>query len=68
MLTFREFKSIFADIKTDYINSFLPAATIEPGRKTMTRTNFLFRVRKEVYWVHPKLLSVSEKIQIERAY
>lgn len=61
VFTLKEFKSVFVDIKTDYINSFLPAATIEPGRKTMTRTKFLFRVRKGVYLVHPDLLSTSEK-------
>jgi len=27
----KEFKAVFSDIKTDYTNSFLPAATIEPG-------------------------------------
>ena len=48
VFTLKEFKSIFVDIKIDYINYFLPAATIEPGRKTMTCTKFLFRVHKGV--------------------
>ena len=61
VFTLKEFKSVFSDIKTDYINSFLPAATIEPGRETMTRTKILFRVRKGVYLIHPDLLSASEK-------
>lgn len=56
VFTLKEFKSVFDDIKSDYINSFLPAATIEPGRETMTRTKFLFRVRKGVYRVHPDVL------------
>jgi len=60
VFTLKKFKVVFSDIKTDYINSFLPAATIEPGRETMTRTTFLFRVRKGGR-VHPALLSVSEK-------
>jgi hypothetical protein len=54
--TLQEFKIVFADIETDYINSFLPAATLEPGQKTMTHTKFLFRLRKGVYLVHPDLL------------
>jgi len=61
VFTLKEFKSVFTDIKTDYINSFLPAAIIESGRETMTRTKFLFRVREGVHRVHPALLSVSEK-------
>jgi len=56
VFTLKEFKSVFNDIKTDYINSFLPAATIEPGRQNLTRTKFLFRVRKGVYRVHPDML------------
>jgi len=56
VFTLKEFKDTFADIKSDYINSFLPAATIEPGRKTLTHTKFLFRVRKGVYRVHSDLL------------
>jgi len=58
VFTLKEFKSVFHDIKTDYINSFLPAATIEPGRETMTRTKYLFRIRKGVYRVHPDLLNL----------
>jgi len=55
VFTLKEFKSVFHDIKTDYINFFLPAATIEPRRETMSRTRFLFRVRKGVYRIHPDL-------------
>jgi hypothetical protein len=56
VFTLKEFKAVFADIDTDYINSFLPAATLEPGQFTMTRTKYLFRLRKGVYLVHPDLL------------
>jgi len=56
VFTLREFKAVFSDIKSDYINSFLPAATIEPGRKMLTHTKFLFRIRKGVYRVHPDML------------
>ena len=58
VFTLKEFKSVFHDIKTDYINSFLPAATIEPGRETMSRTKYLFRISKGVYRVHPDLLDL----------
>jgi hypothetical protein len=57
VFTLREFKDYFSDIETDYINSFLPAATLEPGRVTMTHTKFLFRLRKGVYMVHPDTLA-----------
>jgi len=60
VFTLKEFKSVFHDIKTDYINSFLPAATIEPGRESMTNRKYLFRISKGVYRVHPKLLGVDE--------
>ena len=56
VFTLKEFKSVFDDIKTDYINSFLPAATIEPGREIMTNTKYLFRISKGVYRVHPDVL------------
>jgi len=53
IVTLKEFKSYFKDVKSDYVNSFLPAAVIEAGQKTATHTKFLFRVRKGVYRVHP---------------
>jgi len=59
VFTLKEFKLLFSDIKTDYVNSFLPAATIEPGRESMTRTKFLFRIRKGVYRVHPNVLDLA---------
>jgi len=59
VFTLKEFKAVFHDIKTDYINSFLPAATIEPGRESMTRTKFLFRISKGVYRVHPDALNLK---------
>ena len=63
VFTLKEFKSVFHDFKTDYINSFLPAATIEPGRETMTRTKFLFRISKGVYRVHPDVLDAESFIK-----
>jgi len=58
--TLKEFKLYFSEIKTDYINSFLPASTIESGRMEMSHTKFLFRIRKGVYRVHPDLLLTPE--------
>lgn len=61
VVTLKEFKAYFSDIKTDYINSFLPAATFEPGQNTLTHTKYLFRVRKGVYLLHPgALLGINE--------
>jgi len=56
VFTLKDFKSVFHDIKTDYINSFLPAVTIEAGRESVTYTKYLFRISKGVYRVHPDVL------------
>jgi len=52
----REFKAYFIDIDSDYVNSFLPAATIEKGRTIISHTKYLFRIRKGVYRVHPEAI------------
>ena len=56
IVSLKEFKAHFNDITSDYINSFLPAATIEPGQRSVTNTKYLFRVKKGVYLVHPEVL------------
>lgn len=56
VVSLKEFKAHFNDIKSDYINSFLPAATIEPGQRSVTNTKYVFRVKKGVYLVHPEVL------------
>lgn len=56
IVSLKEFKAHFNDITSDYINSFLPAATIEPGQRSITNTKYLFRVKKGVYLVHPEVL------------
>jgi len=56
IVTLKEFKRYFSEIKTQYVSSFLPAATIEPGMHTMTHTKFVFRVAKGVYRIHPEAL------------
>lgn len=53
IVSLKEFKAYFCDVKSDYVNSFLPAAVIETGQRSVTHTKFLFRVRKGVYRIHP---------------
>jgi len=53
VVSLKQFKLYFKDVKSDYINSFLPAAVIETGQYSTTHTKYLFRVRKGVYRVHP---------------
>jgi len=56
IVSLKEFKAHFNDITSDYINSFLPAATIEPGQRSVTKTKYVFRVKKGLYLVHPEVL------------
>jgi len=58
IVTLKEFKQHFSEIKTQYVSSFLPAATLEPGMVTMTNTRFVFRVAKGVYKLHPDVLVI----------
>ena len=66
VVTLKEFKSFFKDVKSDYVNSFLPAAVIEAGQKTATHTKFLFRVRKGVYRVHPDAMGADEPDTVQQ--
>jgi len=65
IVTLAEFKNYFSDITSDYINSFLPAATFEPGQATVTHTKYLTRIRKGVYLVH--MDAVTEQIRYEES-
>ncbi len=56
IVSLKEFKSYFDDVKSDYVNSFLPAAVIETGQKSISHTKYLFRIRKGIYRVHPDVL------------
>lgn len=56
----KAFKRYFSDINSDYINSFLPAATIEPGRYQANHTKYLFRTRKGVYRIHPEVIKARQ--------
>ncbi|HED36571.1 MAG TPA: hypothetical protein ENJ08_20430 [Gammaproteobacteria bacterium] len=52
-LTTREFKAFFPDINRNYLGAFLSAAALEEGRTQMTHTQYVIRLRKGVYRVHP---------------
>jgi len=56
VVSLKQFKTYFKDVKSDYINSFLPAAVIEIGQQSTTHTKYVFRVRKGLYRVHPDAL------------
>lgn len=56
VVSLKQFKTYFKDVKSDYINSFLPAAVIETGQQSTTHTKYVFRVRKGLYRVHPDAL------------
>lgn len=56
IITLKEFKAYFKDIKSQYVTSFLPASTIEIGQQSHTHTRFVFRIRKGVYRLHPQAL------------
>jgi len=58
VVTLKDFKVFFSDITSDYVNSFLPAATLEPGRTQMTPAKFVFRSRAGVYRVHPDVFEL----------
>jgi len=56
IVALKDFKRYFSDVKTDYINSFLPAAVIETGQYSATHTKFIFRIKKGIYRVHPNAI------------
>jgi len=57
----KDFKKYFNDIQTQYINSFLPAATIETGQHSISHTKYLFRIGKGLYRVHPEAIKQKEQ-------
>ena len=60
VVSLKQFKTYFKDVKSDYINSFLPAAVIETGQRSTTHTKYVFRVRKGLYRVHPDAIEAHE--------
>ncbi|HED35225.1 MAG TPA: hypothetical protein ENJ08_13595 [Gammaproteobacteria bacterium] len=60
-LTVKEFKALFREVNHNYLGSFLSAATLEKGRLQMTHTQYVFRLRKGVYRVHPDVFKPSQR-------
>ena len=65
VVSLKAFKFYFNDIKTQYVSSFMPAATFEPGQYTPTHTKFLFRVRKGAYLIHSDVLVAYMRLMLE---
>ena len=55
-VSLREFRQYFKHIESAYLTSFLPASVIEQGQNSISRTRFLFRVKKGIYRVHPQAI------------
>ena len=66
IVTLKEFKAHFKDIQTQYVTSFLPAATIEIGQRSISRTRFVFRLSKGVYLVHPDAIKGYESLEMAK--
>ncbi|HED36540.1 MAG TPA: hypothetical protein ENJ08_20270 [Gammaproteobacteria bacterium] len=58
-LTITEFKAFFPDENRNYLGSFLSGAALEKGRTQMTYTQYLMRLRKGVYRVHPDVFEMQ---------
>ena len=65
VVSLKAFKFYFNDIKTQYVSSFMPAATFEPGQFSPTHTKFLFRVRKGAYLIHSDVLVAYMRLMLE---
>ncbi|HED33090.1 MAG TPA: hypothetical protein ENJ08_02580 [Gammaproteobacteria bacterium] len=59
-LTIKEFKAFFPEVNRNYQGSFLSAAALEKGRLQMTHTQYVIRLRKGVYRVHPDVFKPSQ--------
>ena len=56
VVALKDFKACFSDITSQYVSSFLPAVTFEPGQSSLSHTKYLFRIRKGVYLLYPDAL------------
>ncbi len=63
-LTMTEFKAFFPDENRNYLGSFLSGATLEKGRLQMTHTQYLMRLRKGVYRVHPDVFKLLPRMPL----
>ncbi|HED33448.1 MAG TPA: hypothetical protein ENJ08_04410 [Gammaproteobacteria bacterium] len=59
-LTITEFKAFFPEVNRNYQGSFLSGAALEKGRLQMTHTQYVIRLRKGVYRVHPDVFKPSQ--------
>jgi len=66
IVSLKEFKAYFSDITSQYVSSFMPAATLEPGRFRPSHTKFLFRVRKGAYLIHSDVLVAYMRLMLEQ--
>ena len=64
VITLKAFKLCFSDITSQYVSSFMPAATFEPGQFRPTKTRFLFRLRKGAYLVHSDVLVAYMRLML----
>ena len=53
VVSLREFRRFFPDVDFNYAGSFLPGAVIETGQTSATKTQFVFRITRGLYLVHP---------------
>ncbi len=60
IVTVLEFKAYFKDVNHEYLETFLPAAVIEPGRNEITSTRYVFRIKHGVYRVHTDALLAAQ--------
>ncbi|HED34138.1 MAG TPA: hypothetical protein ENJ08_07985 [Gammaproteobacteria bacterium] len=58
-LTITEFKAFFPEVNRNYLGSFLSGAALEKGRTQMTHTQYVIRLRKGVYRVHPDVFEMQ---------
>lgn len=56
IVSLKEFRRYFSDVDFNYAGSFLPGAVIETGQLSATRTQFVFRIGRGVYMVHPDVI------------
>lgn len=64
LVELKEFKKYFSDVPRNYVGSFLPAATIEPGQYSMTSTKYVFRIKQGIYRIHPELTDTVNQTAI----
>ena len=64
IVTVLELKAYFKDINREYLETFLPAASIEQGRYKVSNTRYVFRIKNGVYRVHTDAL-IAARCELE---